>query len=43
MSSYRKSGTCRIRCVYDGPSNVDATQSPQYDNGKERAPVHYRA
>jgi len=42
MSGYRKSGTCRIRCVYDGQSSVDATQSPQYDDGKEPLPVHYR-
>lgn len=42
MSRYRKSGTCRIRCVYDGQSNVNASQSPQYDDGKEREPVHYR-
>jgi hypothetical protein len=39
--SYRKKGSCKISCAFDSNTNVKASESPQYDDGKERVPVHY--
>ncbi|MEH2157214.1 hypothetical protein [Nostoc sp.] len=38
---YRKKGTCNIRLEYVGDTNVKASDSPQYNDGKERVSVHY--
>jgi len=40
--AYRKKGTCKICCAYVGDTNVEASDSPQYDDGTARVPVHYR-
>jgi hypothetical protein len=39
--AYRKKGTCKIRCAYVGQTSVKPSDSPQYNDGKERVPVHY--
>jgi hypothetical protein len=39
--SYRKKGTCKVRIAYEGTTNVKASDSPQYNDGKERIPVAY--
>lgn len=36
---YRKKGTCEVRIAFDGTTNVKASDSPQYNDGKERIPV----
>jgi hypothetical protein len=38
---YLKKGTCEVRIVFDGTTNVKASDSPQYNDGKERIPVAY--
>lgn len=39
--AYRKKGTCKIRCEYVGATNVKPSDSPQYNDGKERVPARY--
>jgi hypothetical protein len=37
--AYRKMGTCRILIVFDGYTNVKASDSPRYNDGKKRVLV----
>jgi len=40
--AYRKKGTCNVRFAFEGGTQVKASDSPQYNDGKERVPVHYK-
>jgi hypothetical protein len=41
--AYRKKGTCKIELNFErsGVNNVSESDSPQYDDGKERRQAHY--
>jgi hypothetical protein len=40
--AYRKKGTCNVSFVFEGDTDVSESDSPQYNDGKERVSAHYK-